>query len=50
MQIEADRATVVIDRCMADSNLGHGVVELLLDIQSITLCTIKCDDAVKVRT
>jgi hypothetical protein len=50
MRIQADRCTVVIDSCMTDSNLGHGVVGLMKDIQSITLCASKRDDAVSVRT
>lgn len=49
MRIQTDRGTVVIDRCMTDLNLGHGSVGLLMDVQSITLCASKCDDAVIVR-
>ncbi len=41
MRIQADSVAVVIDRCMTDSNLGHGDVELLNDIQINTLCASK---------
>jgi hypothetical protein len=45
MRIQADSVAVVIDRCMTDSNVGHGGVGLLKDIQINTLCASERDDA-----
>ncbi len=49
MRIQADSAAVVIDRCMTDSNLGHGGMGLLEDIQINTLCASKRDAKAAVR-
>ena len=50
MQIQADSAAVVINRCMTDSNLGHDGVGILKDIQINTLCASERDDAAAVST
>jgi hypothetical protein len=50
MRIQADRSAVVIDRRMPDSNLGHGGVGFLKDIQINTLCASERDDAAAVST
>jgi hypothetical protein len=50
MRIQADRGTVVINRCMTDSNLGHGGAGLLNDIQINTLCANRRFVAVDVST
>ena len=41
MRIQADSVAVVINRCMTDSNVGHGGVGLLKDIQINTLSVRK---------
>lgn len=45
MRIQAHSVAVVIDRCMTDSNVGHGGVGFLKEVQINTLCANQRDDA-----